>query len=92
MVSLELTQEMLDEMKAVDVRTVDINTLTDIRDIVVDTKKPVKAKLESLASQTNNLYVYRFGEYAVKVSYQESGPTINDKMGEYIRRLVEIYI
>lgn len=92
MFSLILTQEALDEMKAVDIRTVDINTLTDIKDIVIDTKKPVREKLQSLAEQTNNLYLYRFGDYVVKVSYQESGASINDKMGEYIRRLSEIYI
>lgn len=89
---MELTPEVLKEMQEVDIRTVDIHTLTDIRDIVVDTKKPVKEKLESLAAQTNNLYLYRYGDYVVKVNYQASGATINDKMGEYIRRLSEIYI
>ena len=28
-----ITDEVLDEMESVDVRTVDINTLTDIRDV-----------------------------------------------------------
>ena len=34
-----------------------INTLIDLWDIVVDTKKPVLEKLVSFAEQTNNVYV-----------------------------------
>lgn len=88
----EVSTDTLEEMAAVDIRTVDISTLTDLRDIVIDTKAPVKKKLESFAKQTNNLYVNRIGDYVVKVRYQKKGPTIDEKMEEYIRRLSEIYI
>ncbi len=37
-----LTPEELREMASVDVRTVDIDTLTDLRDIQIDTKAPVE--------------------------------------------------
>ena len=84
---MELTREKLEEMAAVDIRNVDINSLTDLRDIVVDTKKPVPQKLASFAEQTNNVYVHRIGDYIVK-----EGPTIDDKMEEYLRRLAEIHI
>lgn len=89
--AMELSAEKLNEMAAVDVRTVDISTLTDLRDIEIDTKAPVRKKLESFARQTNNLYVNRIGDYVVKVRYQKEGPTIDEKMEEYIRRLSEIY-
>lgn len=89
---LDITDEELDAMEAVDVRTVDINTLTDIRDIKIDTKLPVEKKLELFAGQTNNLFVHRIGDYVVKVRFQKEGPTIDDKMEEYLRHLAEIYI
>ena len=87
-----LSAEKLEEMAAVDVRTVDISTLTDLRDIRINTKDPVGRKLASFAEQTNNLYVNRIGDYVVKVRYQKEGPTIDEKMEEYIRRLSEVYI
>lgn len=87
-----ITDEELDTMAAVDVRTVDINTLTDIRDINVDTKLPVEEKLASFAKQTNNIYVHRMGDYVVKVRFQKEGPSIDDKMEEYLRHLAEIHI
>ena len=87
-----LTDEELDAMASVDVRTVDINTLTDLRDIVIDTKLPVEKKLELIARQTNNVYVHRIEDYVVKVRFQEEGPSIDDKMEEYLRHLAEIHI
>lgn len=87
-----LTDEELDAMASVDVRTVNINTLTDLRDIVIDTKLPVEKKLELFARQTNNVYVHRIEDYVVKVRFQEEGPSIDDKMEEYLRHLAEIHI
>ncbi len=88
----DITEEQLDEMASVDVRTVDINTLTDIRDINIDTKLSVEKKLTAFAEQTNNIYVHRIGDYVVKVKFQKEGPDIDDKMEEYIKHLAEIYI
>ena len=89
---LDITDEKLDAMEAVDVRTVYINTLTDLRDIKIDTKLPVEEKLTLFAEQTNNLFVHRIDDYVVKVRFQKEGPTIDDKMEEYLRHLAEIHI
>lgn len=88
----DITDKGLDAMEEIDVRTVDINTLTDIRDIKIDTKLPVEKKLALFAEQTNNLFIHRIGDYVVKVRFQTEGPTIDDKMEEYLRHLAEIYI
>lgn len=87
-----LREEERMAMASVDVRTVDINTLTDLRDIVIDTRLPVEQKMESFAKQTNNVYVHRIGDYVVKVRFQEEGPGIDEKMEEYLRHLAELYI
>lgn len=89
---MELTREKLEKMADVDINTVDIETLTDLRDIEINTSWPVAKKLRAFAQQTNNIYLNRIGDYVVKVRFQESGPTIDDKMAEYMRRLSEIYI
>lgn len=89
---LDITDEELDAMEMVDVRTVDIDTLTDIRDIKIDTKLPVEKKMALFAEQTNNLFIHRIGDYVVKVKFQKEGPTIDEKMEEYLRHLAEIHI
>lgn len=87
-----ISRNELEKMAAVDIRTVDINTLTDLRDIRIDTSAPAEKKLKAFAGQTNNLYLSRIGDYVVKVRYQEEGCTIDEKMEGYIRRLAEKYI
>lgn len=87
-----LTEEDLKKMEAVDIRTVDINTLTDISDIQIDSKMSTEKKLISFAEQSNNLYLHRFGDYVVKVKFQQDGYTIDDKMEEYLKHLMEIQI
>lgn len=89
---MELTKERLEEMAAVDIRTVDISTLTDLRDIEIDTSLPVEKKLEAFAGKTNNVYVNRIGDYVIKVRFQKEGASIDDKMTEYLQRLAEIHI
>lgn len=89
---MELTKEKLKEMADVDIRTVDIETLTDLRDVHIDTSWSVEKKLKAFAEQTNNIYLNRIGEYVVKARFEENGSTIDDKMAEYMRRLTEIYI
>lgn len=84
-----ITEEELEKMEAVDVRTVDIRTLTDIRKIKIDTGLPVQEKLSLFAEQTNNLFVHRIGDYVVKVRFQKEGPTIDNRMEEYIKHLAE---
>lgn len=87
-----LTNDELKKLAEVDVRTVDITTLADLRDIAIDTKAPVEKKLASFIRQTGNPYVNRIGDYVVKVRYQKEGSTIDEKMEEYIRRLAQIYV
>ncbi len=87
---LNITQKELDEMASVDIRTVDRSTLTDIRDIHIDTKLPIEEKLSSFARQTNNIYVHRVGDFVVKVKFQKEGPSIDDKMEEYLRHMAGV--
>lgn len=88
----ELSLEDLKRMQDVDVRTVDIEELTDLRDIQIDTKLLVEEKLRLFTEQTYNLYIHRIGDYVVKVRFQEEGPNIDDKVEEYLRHLAKIHI
>ena len=89
---MKLTREILEEMAAVAIQTVDSATLTDLREIKIDSSWSVEKKLEAFANQTKNIYVNRIGEYIVKVRFQERGATIDEKMAEYLRRLSEGYL
>lgn len=85
-----LTIEDLQRMSNVDIETVEPETLTDLNNITIDTKKSTSEKLSQFASQTNNIFINKVGDYIVKVSYAKTNMTINDKMKNYISRLAEV--
>ena len=79
------TQEQVEAMQNVDIRTVDPDTLRDIRDVEVNTSLPKKERMLDFIRQIGNPYCYRHGKYVVKVSFTDTDVTLEDRMLSYIR-------
>ena len=79
------TKEEIEEMKNVDVRTVDINTLRDIRDVKVNTDLPKEERVLDFIRQIGNPYCYRHGKYVVKISFADTDVTLEQRMLAYLR-------
>ncbi len=75
----------LDTMRSVDIRTVDPETLRDIRDVKVNTDLSKQDRLMDFIRQIGNPYCYRHGEYVVKVSYTDTEVSLEERMLAYIR-------
>ncbi len=56
-------------MQKGDIQTVNIEELTDLKNIIIDMKLPVEEKLRLFAEKTNNLYVCRIGDHVVKLVF-----------------------
>lgn len=54
-----LTREALEQMKSVDIRTVDSKTLQDIRDVCINTDLPKRERMLAFIRQIKNPYCYR---------------------------------
>ncbi len=80
-----LTEEMVKAMREVDIRTVDPETLRDIRDVEVRTELPKKERILDFIHQIGNPYCYRHGKYVVKVSFADTDVTLEERMLSYIR-------
>ena len=80
----------LDEkMKNVDIRTVDKSTLTDIRDIKINTKKPVQERIKSYIEQVKNPYCLIVDGMVVKMTFANTEKTMNDRVKEYFQNKAE---
>ena len=79
------TREQIEAMQNVDIRTVDPNTLRDIRDVEVNTALPKKERILDFIRQIGNPYCYRHGKYVVKVSFTDTDVTLEERMLSYIR-------
>ena len=82
---MESISTNLEEMRNIDVRTVNPATLRDIEDVTDDTSLPKAERLKSYIEQIGNPYCYRHGKYVVKVSYSNSGKTMEDCLLAYLR-------
>ena len=75
----------LEEMKAVDIRTVDPEKLVDIRDVHIDTSLPKEERMRSFLKQIKNPYVFKYKDVVIKTSFANNGLTIEDCLEDYIR-------
>jgi len=81
----ELTVESLEAMRNVDIRTVDPATLRDIRDVTVNVDLPKRERMLDSIRQIGNPYCYRHGKYIVKVSFADTGRSLEDLLLSYLR-------
>ena len=79
------TQEELETMKNVDIRTVNPATLRDIRDVKINTALPKAQRIQDYIRQIGNPYCYRHGKYVVKISFADTNVTLEDRLLAYIR-------
>jgi len=79
------TEEQVRAMQNVDLRTVDPDTLRDIRDVKVNTGLPKQERILDFIRQIGNPYCYRHGKYVVKISFTDTDVTLEDRMLSYLR-------
>jgi len=70
----------LEQMKDVDIRTVDPNDLIDISEIIICRDKPPEERIMDLIKQVKNPYCFKVGKVAVKTSYSDCGFTLEDRL------------
>ena len=85
MAPVVFTREQVEAMQNVDIRTVDPDTLRDIRDVTVNTDLPKQERILDFIRQIGNPYCYRHGKYVVKISFTDTDVTLEDRMLSYIR-------
>ena len=76
--------EQLSHMQSEDVRNIDPENVCEIADIEINRNLPVKERVKALLMQTENPYVYMVNGMVVKVSFSESGKTLQSCMEEYL--------
>lgn len=80
---------LYEKMKNVDIRTVDKSTLTDIRDIKINTTKPVQERIKSYIEQVKNPYCLIVDGMVVKMTFANTEKTMNDRIKEYFQNKAE---
>ncbi len=77
----------LDEMKNVDVRTVDRDSLVDINTIVIDESLSKEERAAEFLRQIKNPYCFRVGKVVVKNVYSDDGVSLEERFEQFARTL-----
>ncbi|MDL2248454.1 hypothetical protein LJB89_02025 [Tyzzerella sp. OttesenSCG-928-J15] len=80
-------QMSLEQMKQTDVRLVDPAALVDIRNVSVNTDLPKEERMLDYLGQIKNPYCFKCGKTVVKVSFADTGATIEDRLEKYLLTL-----
>ena len=82
------SSELLSEMRNTDIRTVNRDTLTDIRDVKINPSFTAEEKAVEYLKQIKNPYCYKHGKYVIKITYTENGCSLNERLESYLRAFV----
>lgn len=84
---MDLVPMDFEQMKNVDVKTVDRESLVDISRVHVNSQMPREQRLADFVSQIGNPYCYRCGKVVVKVSFADTSATLEDRLEHYLKTL-----
>lgn len=83
----EIKEVDLEQMKQVDVRTVNREDLVDILDIQIDESLPQEQRLTEFLRQIKNPYCYRCGKMVIKMSFADTEYTLEERLEHYLKSL-----
>ena len=75
----------VNEMKSIDIRTVNREELVDIRDVIIDRTLSKEERVRSFVQQIKNPYCFRCGDVIVKTSFANTETTLEDCVEHYLR-------
>jgi len=77
----------LAEMKNIDVRTVDPETLVDVTTINIPEGLSKEERVAEFLRQVKNPYCFRVGDMIVKNVYSEDGVSLEERFRQFARTL-----
>ena len=83
-ITIEEMKIRINEFRSQDIMDIDPESLTDLADLKIDPKLPVMDRVLSLLEQSCNPYAYRDRGMVVKISFSESGRSLQECMEEYL--------
>jgi CxxC motif-containing protein len=84
---LEVWDMSIEEMKDIDIRTVDPQELVDVTTLAVDESLPKEERMAEFIRQVKNPYCFRVGDMVVKNVYSNDGVSLKERFAQFARTL-----
>lgn len=79
-----LCQDKLRKMRETDIKTIARGDLVDLLSVKIDEHKPIQERVVEFVQQVKNPYCFRIGDIAVKVVYQDDGPSFQQNFEDML--------
>ncbi|MCL1843397.1 MAG: hypothetical protein FWF79_06255 [Defluviitaleaceae bacterium] len=79
--------QAVDVLKSVDIRTVDPDTLVDIRTVNINSDLSVEERLIDFVRQIKNPYCYKFKNAVIKVEHEDTEVSLEERLESYFMSL-----
>ena len=83
---MKLTTQELEQMKSVDIGAVAAESLPDVSGMTFDNALSRKERISRFLQTVKNPYCFCIGGVGVKIEFAESGPSLQDKLTDFLRR------
>ena len=83
---MKLTTQELDEMQRIDIGATSADTLPDVSGMAFQKGLSRKDRITRFMQGAKNLYCYCVGGVGVKIEFAESGPSLQDTLGDFLIR------
>lgn len=80
----------IEEMKNVDIRTVKREELADIGEVKINKEKNREGQIRDYLEQIKNPYCYKYGEYIVKIGFEDTTVKLTDRLQELILKTANV--
>ena len=78
-------KKVIEIMKQISIKECDKEQLTDLSSIEIDSGKSKQERMLDYLRQVKNLYYFKVGDVAVRLSFEESGRTFQECMKELVQ-------
>lgn len=83
-----MTKQEIDDMRSVDIRTVDSTHLTDIKNVKINESLPRKERILNYIKQIKNPYCFISNGIMIKLAFTDDGISFEEGMIQYLSQKI----
>lgn len=82
-----LTADELQQLRAIDPSSIDIDTLVDICSLKINTALPKEERIADFVRQIKNPYLFKCGDLVIQSVFSDTETTLNDRLKQYFKNV-----
>ncbi|MDW2798847.1 hypothetical protein RZO55_14815 [Clostridium boliviensis] len=82
-----LNADELQQLRAMDPSSIDIDSLVDIRSVKINTALPKEERIADFIKQIKNPYLFKCGDLIIQSVFPDTEITLTDRLKQYLKNV-----